>query len=75
MLARVAGQFHHNLRSQVSWWAPCTMGTTINNSVLVRPQYVEMRVELSGRSRPFPEAAGPLPLVLHTIEHKAADSN
>jgi S-ribosylhomocysteine lyase LuxS involved in autoinducer biosynthesis len=38
------------------------------------PAYVEMRVELVRALAPFPEARHAVAAVLHTIEHKAADT-
>jgi len=75
MLARVAGQLHHNLEITGKLLGDLHHGgsTTINN-VLVMPAYVEMRVELVNALRPFPDAARAVASVLHTIEHKAAEA-
>jgi hypothetical protein len=72
MLARVAGQLHRNLEITGKLVGSLTMGTTINNNVLIQPQYVELRVALVGALSPFPDARQAVAAVLHTIEHKAA---
>ena len=72
MLARVAGQLHRNLEITGKLVGSLSMGTTINNSVLIQPQYVEMRVELVRALAPFPEARQAVAAVLHNIEGKAA---
>ena len=75
MLARVAGQLHHNLEITGKLLGDLSTGGTTNiTSVLIMPAYVEMRVELVNALRPFPEAARAVASVLHTIEHKAADA-
>ncbi|MBR1156584.1 hypothetical protein [Bradyrhizobium sp. JYMT SZCCT0428] len=75
MVARVAGQLHHNLEITGKLLGDLSTGgsTTINN-VLVLPAYVQMRVSLVDALRPFPEAARAVASVLHTIEHQAAEA-
>jgi hypothetical protein len=72
MLARVAGQLHHNLEITGKLLGDLSSGTTINN-VLVQPQYVELRVELVRALAPYPEARHAVAQVLHAIEDKAAN--
>jgi hypothetical protein len=74
MLARIAGQLHRNLEITGKLVGSLSMGTTINNNVLIQPQYVEMRVELVRALSPYPEARQAVAAVLHTLEQKAADT-
>jgi hypothetical protein len=72
MLARVAGQLHRNLELTGKLVGELVMGTTINNNILIQPQYIVLRVELVKALAPFPEARQAVAAVLHTIEGKAA---
>jgi hypothetical protein len=74
MLARVAGQLHHNLEITGKLLGDLGTGPVSVTNVLIQPMYVEMRVELVRALRPFPDAARAVAAVLHTIEHKAADA-
>jgi hypothetical protein len=72
MLARVAGQLHHNLEITGKLLGDLSSGHSSVTNILIAPQYVTMRIELVNALRPFPEAARAVASVLHTIEHKAA---
>jgi hypothetical protein len=74
MVARVASQLHSNLELTGKLLGDLGTGSTTFNSVLIMPQYVEMRIGLVNALRPFPEAARAVASVLHTIEGKAAEA-
>lgn len=75
MVARVATQLHKNFELVGRLLGDLGIGsTTINNNVLIMPQYVELRVGLVNALRPFPEAARAVAAVLHQIEGKAASA-
>ncbi len=72
MVARVAGQLHHNLEITGKLLGDLSSGSTTINNVLVLPQYVSLRIELVRALQPFPEAKMAVAAVLHQIESKAA---
>jgi hypothetical protein len=71
MLARIAGQLHHNLEITARLVGSLASGTTTINNVLVMPQYVHLRIELV-KAFPYAEARQAVAQVLHQLESKAA---
>jgi len=74
MISRVAGQLHRNLEITGKLLGDLSVGSTMITNILIQPAYVEMRVELVRALAPFPEARQAVAIVLHAIEHKAADA-
>ena len=72
MLARIAGQLHHNLEITGKLLGDLGVGSTSITNVLIQPAYVEMRFELVRALGPYPEARQAAAKVLHEIESKAA---
>jgi hypothetical protein len=74
MVARIAGQLHHNLEVTGRLLGDLAVGNTSTTNILIAPQYVELRVELVKALAPFPEARAEVAKVLHGIESEAAES-
>lgn len=72
MLARIAGQLHHNLELTGKLLGDLGVGSTTINNVLLVPAYVNMRVELVRALAPFPQAREAVAAVLHRLEGDAA---
>lgn len=74
LVPRIAGALHENLTITAKLVGDLGAGssTTINNSILIQPQYVTMRVELVKALQPFPEARQAVAQALHRLEHQAA---
>lgn len=72
MLARVAGQLHHNLELTGKLLGDLGVGSTTINNVLLVPAYVNMRVELVKALQPFPDARVAVAAVLAQLEGDAA---
>jgi hypothetical protein len=72
MVARIAGQLHHNLEVTGRLLGDLAVSTTSTTNILIAPQYVTLRVELVKALAPFPEARQAVARVLHAIESKAA---
>ena len=74
MISRIAGQLHHNLEITGKLLGDLSTGGTTITNVTILPAYVEMRVELVRALAPFPDARQAVAVVLHAIEHKAAEA-
>lgn len=73
MLARLAGQLHHNLEITGKLLGDLTAGGTSITNILIAPEYVQMRVSLVKALEPYPDARHAVAQALHAIESKAAD--
>lgn len=72
MVARVSAQIHHNLEIVGKLLGDLTTGSTTIQNILVAPEYVAMRVELTKALAPYPDARQAVARVLHRVESKAA---
>lgn len=72
MVARIAGQLHHNLEVTGRLLGDLAVGHTTITNVLIQPQYVQVRAVLIDALAPFPAARQAVATALHRIESQAA---
>jgi hypothetical protein len=75
LVAQLASGIHRNLElvgKYLGEFAQHSIHTTI--SLLVAPEYLQLRASLLGALRPHPEAARAVAAVLHSIEASAANA-
>ncbi len=74
LATQISGAIHRNLElvgKYLGEFASHQIKTTV--SVLVQPEYLQMRAALVGALRPYPDARAAVAAVLHQIESKAAE--
>lgn len=74
MLSRLAGQLHQNLEITGKLLGDLATGPSSVTNILIQPQYVELRVELTRALAPFPEARQAVAVALHRLEAKSAEA-
>lgn len=74
MISRLAGQLHHNLEVTGRLLGDLATGPSSITNVLILPQYVELRVELTRALQPFPAARAAVAAALHKLEAKSAEA-
>lgn len=72
MVARIARALHDSFELVGKLLGELSTGSVTNN-ILVQPEFLEVRCELTRALRPFPEARRAVASVLHKLESKAGN--